>query len=242
MKLHCLGSSSSGNCYIIENETEALILEAGKSIPLTKVKQALGFDVLKVKAALISHQHDDHAGRAKEYERLFPTYANRAVIEAKGLTKTHEISAGKIYHAGGFKILAFEAEHDVPTLGFVIRHEEMGNLLFLTDSFSCSYQFSNLNHILIECNYSNGILAESVENGLHPLVAKRVRSSHMELNTCGEVLKSQDLSKVYNILLLHLSDNNADADLFTETISMITGKPAIVATPGLEIELFNKPF
>ena len=41
MKLKCLGSGSSGNCYILESDTEALIIEAG--LPLKEVKIALGF-------------------------------------------------------------------------------------------------------------------------------------------------------------------------------------------------------
>ena len=37
MKLRVLGSGSSGNCYILENEAEALIIEAG--VPFMEVKK-----------------------------------------------------------------------------------------------------------------------------------------------------------------------------------------------------------
>lgn len=55
MYLKCLGSSSSGNCYILENENEALIIEAG--INLSEVKKALNFNISKIRGVLISHEH-----------------------------------------------------------------------------------------------------------------------------------------------------------------------------------------
>ena len=59
MELKVLGSSSAGNCYILDNGKEALILEAGIAFP--KVKKALGFNLRKVAGCLITHQHNDHA-------------------------------------------------------------------------------------------------------------------------------------------------------------------------------------
>lgn len=41
MRLKVLGSGSSGNCYILENENEALIIEAG--LPFMEVKKGTGF-------------------------------------------------------------------------------------------------------------------------------------------------------------------------------------------------------
>ena len=63
MTLQVLGSSSSGNCYLLETDRECLIIEAG--IPLIKVKQALDFNIRKVVGCIISHVHNDHAKYAK---------------------------------------------------------------------------------------------------------------------------------------------------------------------------------
>lgn len=66
MTLTVIGSGSAGNCYILQNETEALIIEAG--LPFDKdVKKALGWDTSKIKAVIISHAHNDHAGYAAQY-------------------------------------------------------------------------------------------------------------------------------------------------------------------------------
>ena len=55
MKLRVLGSSSAGNCYILENNTEALIIEAG--LPFMEAKKALDFNTKKIQGVVISHEH-----------------------------------------------------------------------------------------------------------------------------------------------------------------------------------------
>lgn len=56
MLLKCVNSGSqNGNCYILDNDTEALILDAG--VPYRHVAEALNYDFSKVKACLLSHEH-----------------------------------------------------------------------------------------------------------------------------------------------------------------------------------------
>jgi len=134
MKLTVIGSSSSGNSYILGNYKECIIIDVGKNITMQKLKQALKFNVEKVKGVLISHLHDDHAGMAKDCEKIFPVYCNISVIESKGLQRANELKTRNKITIGGFTVLPFDADHDVPCLGFLIKHEEIGKMLFLTDS------------------------------------------------------------------------------------------------------------
>jgi len=55
MRLEVLGSSSSGNCYLLESKTGILILECG--VPLIKVKRTIEFDLTKIRGVLLSHEH-----------------------------------------------------------------------------------------------------------------------------------------------------------------------------------------
>lgn len=56
MKLTILGSSSSGNGYILEsNDGEKLIIEAG--VKIMKYKEALNFDINCIRACVVSHAH-----------------------------------------------------------------------------------------------------------------------------------------------------------------------------------------
>lgn len=241
MKLKVLGSSSSGNSYILDNGNEALIVEAGVN-PLD-VKKALDWNIRKVVGCLITHQHNDHSRYIKYMiDSGFYVLALPEVFTAKctGGSRAMQVQMGKGYKFGGFQVIPFPACHDVPCVGYVITHPSMGRLMFLTDSFMCEYTFTGINHMLIECNYSDAKLIDSINAG-RTLSTQRERlmTSHMELSTCKETLKSNDLSKVDEIILIHLSKDNGDAHLFVEEVEKATGKPVYAANKGMEIELNN---
>lgn len=56
MKLKCLATGSSGNCYILEsNIGEKLILDCG--IGIKEIKKGLNWDIRSVSGVIISHAH-----------------------------------------------------------------------------------------------------------------------------------------------------------------------------------------
>lgn len=123
MELRVLGSSSSGNCYILDNGNEALIIEAG--IRFIDVKKALDFNIRKVVGCLITHQHNDHAKYAKAMVDCgFHVLALPEVIESKELkgSRVKAIKVGSGYLLGGFRVIPFPAFHDVPCVGYFIKH------------------------------------------------------------------------------------------------------------------------
>ena len=91
MVLKVLGSSSQGNCYILENRDEALIIEAG--VRFIEVKKALGFDIRKVSGCLITHQHNDHAKATSDGHRLSCLTECSSSIPFPLSTEWHMISA-----------------------------------------------------------------------------------------------------------------------------------------------------
>jgi phosphoribosyl 1,2-cyclic phosphodiesterase len=241
MKLKVLGSSSRGNGYVIQDENEALIIEAGVS--LAKAKQALDFNISKVAGVLISHSHCDHAKYSRDYQRVFDIFTHSHVIESNELVRATEILADKKFRIGNFNVYPIQAHHDVPCYAFHISHPKIGNLLFVTDSFMFDYSMSNLNHVMIECNYVDDIINFNVENNIiHPKVRDRVLMSHMELQTTIRTLSYQDLSKVDNIILLHLSGDNSDPELMKDTVIKKFGRPVAIAKPGLSISISINPF
>ena len=239
MELKVLGSSSSGNCYILETEKEALVIEAG--IRFMDIKKALNFQLRKVVGCLISHQHNDHAKYARNMvENGIYTLALPEVLTAKEIkgSRAKAITMGKGYKFGNFKVVPFPASHDVPCVGFLIDHPLCGRVMFLTDSCMCEYSFSGLNHVLIECNYYDKKLIQNINAGITVESQRnRLLNSHMELNTCKEFLRSNDLSGVVNIVLLHLSNDNSDELLFVSDVQKLTGKEVYAARTGLNIEL-----
>jgi len=55
MLLDVLGSSSKGNCYLLHNDKECLVLETG--VPFMEVKKVLNFNISKVVGVCVSHAH-----------------------------------------------------------------------------------------------------------------------------------------------------------------------------------------
>ena len=105
-------------------------------------------------------------------------------------------------------------------------------------------RFPGVNNILIECNYRHDILERNLAAGRLPkALANRTKKSHCSFAECRATILAQDLSGVNNIVLIHLSDSNANAAEFQADIEAATGKTITVATPGLIIKNFSKtPF
>lgn len=246
MILKVLGSSSRGNCYLLENEREALILEAG--VKFSEVKHALNYNIKKVVGCLISHEHKDHAGYINEFlNATIPVYASKGTIKnttIKGDRLPFICEAGTLFKLGGFQIIPFNTMHDcAEPLGFFINHEETGRVLFATDTYYLPCKFAGLNNVLIECNYRLDILEDNIAAGRVPSVVRnRTIKSHFSYKHCLEALQANDISAVNNIVLIHLSDGNSDAEAFRKGIKEATGKNVLIAEPGLQINFNKTPF
>ena len=246
MKLKILGSGSSGNCYILENKTSALVLECG--VPFKEIKQALNFNISKVAGALVSHEHQDHCKSIRDVMSAgINVYASDGTIAALGLAKEHR--AYRLFNKtqkeiGEFSVLPFDVKHDcAEPMGFLIDHPETGHILFVTDSYYVPHTFKNLNNILVEANYCSKIVAERMaNNNIHVKVRDRVIESHMSIDTCLGLLKANDLKAVNNIVLIHLSDSNSNAADFKKRVEEQTGKTVHIAGKNMEIDLSKTPF
>ena len=77
----------------------------------------------------------------------------------------------------------------------------------------------------MECNYSNDILEQN--KSISKTQKNRLYKSHFELENVKDFLRSQDLSQVKEIYLMHLSSANSDVR-FKNEIMALTGIPTIV--------------
>ena len=245
MVLKCLGSGSSGNCYLFEASDGVLILECG--IPFIEIKKALRFQLKQVFGCVISHEHRDHSKCLKDIlsygikvlalPQVFASHNVRNWVFCKEIQPMHG------YQVGGFKIFCLNVAHDVPCLGFIIEHKEMGRTLFITDTMMLEYRLPKLNHIMLEANYADDILQYNIENGIVPHSMKdRLLHSHMEIETTKGIIMANDLSDISEIILIHLSGNNSDAERFRKEIKAVSGKPTYIAQGGLKIDLSSTPY
>ena len=246
MRLIVLGSNSLGNCYILESEDEALIIEAG--ISFQEVKKVMNYDIGKIVGCVVSHEHNDHAGHYMEFLGFgFPVLSPGAVYHHKGSTVMPSwariVQANDGYKIGNFKIIPFELKHDVPSFGYQIDHPDAGRVVFLTDTFFCEYTFDHVTTWLIEANYADDILDRNIAGGHAPSSMRpRLLNSHMELETTKGILLANDLSRTLNIILIHLSDGNSDENRFIREVKELTGKQVYAANKGMAIDISLVPY
>lgn len=237
--LKVLSTGSHGNCYILEADGEQLLLECG--VTYKRILEGLEYDLSKVKGCLVTHEHKDHCKAIKDIlKNGIDVYSSTGTLEALDVEhhRAHRITIEKQFKLGGFTILPFHTQHDVrEPIGFLISHKALGKVLFATDTYYIQYKFKALNHIIIECNYSEKILESNVESGkVHKWLKYRVEKSHFSVENLKDFFKANDLSKVKNIVLIHLSKDNGNPEYFQEEIEKVTGLPVVVAYDGLEIK------
>lgn len=239
MKLKVLGSSSAGNCYLLQSsEGETLIIECG--VDIREVKKALKFDFSKVVGCLVTHEHKDHS---KEVESLnvlgvktYMSFGTCSALETSNNFKANAFGTGVRRKIGTFEVLPFDVRHDArEPLGFLISHPECGTILFATDTYYIPYNFKDyeIHHVMIECNYSKEILMYN--NQLEKL-KDRIIHSHFELQDVKEFFRANCFTELRDVVLLHLSNANSNAEQFTEEIRALTKRPVYVADKGLEVD------
>ena len=244
MELSVLGSSSRGNCYILQDSDEALIIEAG--VAISNILEAVSYKVDKVVGCIVSHEHKDHSKSVEKLQSYgVKCYMSKGTSEGvKYSTYPEIVENGKQFSIGSFSILPFDTHHDSnEPLGYLISHKSFGTLLFAIDTCYLPYTFADLSNIMIECNYSEDILDRNVKEGVvHPIVRKHIAKSHMSLQTCKEALQANDLTKVDKVILLHLSKDNGDAERFKTEVAQAVGKDVLIAEKGMKVIIGNTPF
>jgi phosphoribosyl 1,2-cyclic phosphodiesterase len=227
-----IASSSKGNCYHVTDGITPLLLECG--IKYKEIQKALHFNTSSIAGCLVTHEHGDHCKAISEVMKAgIDCYMSEGTAGAIG-TQNHRVRtvmAKEQFTLGTWSILPFDVRHDVSEpLGFLLANQAGEKLLFATDTYYIPYRFQGLTHIMVECNYSMRILNENIANGTVPAVMKkRLMKSHFNLENVLDFLKANDLSKVQQIWLLHLSDSNSDADWFKRVVMEATGKEVYIA-------------
>ena len=241
MRLVVLGSSSAGNGYVLDNGNEALLIECG--VPLARAYEAVDYSD-KIVGCLVSHEHHDHAGYFDEYANAgIPLYASAGTLRSvkSNSPNAHVFLPEKTTHIGSFSIYSFHIEHDATEpMGFIIKHPVSGAILFITDARDIPYHFKGLSTMLIECNYSEKILADNAS--IPSVVASRLNRTHLSLERLCEALKDTEIDHINHIVLLHLSAQNSNADLFRKTIQDLTDRDVVIADKGLILDINDLPF
>ena len=155
--LKIIGSSSKGNSYIVETENESIILDLG--CKWNDILKSLNYKIDKVGGCLVTHcqSHSDHSKSIPNaLKNYIPVYSCKEVVEKFDGVKI--LKHKTKYKIGSFTVMPLPVEHNVENYAYLIEHEEIGKLVFCTDAISFNYKINDVNHLLIEANYSEDLI------------------------------------------------------------------------------------
>ena len=237
MDIKILASGSKGNAYVVSDGKTTLLLDAG--IPFTQIQKGMNYRTSQIAACLVTHRHGDHAKAVpKLFGRGIPVYGPSDLAkEWDGIVKELWVSKKKNTKRGwytvseSFEVMPFPVHHDVECLGFLIASRETGErLLYMTDTAYTEFKFNGVTHIMIECNHSQETVMRNARNGVIPgELAERIMRSHMSIETVLGMLDANDKTKLKQVYLLHLSNDNSDAEDFKRRVQEATGAEVYVA-------------
>lgn len=230
MKIDVLASGSSGNCFRISDGYSTLLLECG--IPFKEIKKKLKFKTSQLDGVLVTHEHKDHCKSVADFvDAGIEVVMSEGTADALGLPKGRLTVVAPLEKVmvGDWLVMPFDVEHDAKEpLGYLLLSANTGEkLLFFMDTGYVEHLFKGITHFIGECNYSSDMGKALTDAGLINLDyrarAERIIQSHMGLATLSQYLEAMDKSKLQEIHLVHLSDENSDAKIVADTIKGITG-------------------
>lgn len=238
MLIFCYASSSLGNLYRVVSDSfrTQLLIECG--LPMKDIRKCLGTQMNKIDGILLSHEHKDHSRAIHEFLKMgIDTYASKGTLTAIGAEKSpyvHSVKSQEVINVGDITILPFKTNHDAAEpLGFMLR-DEADIVMFATDTYNVEYKLNGATKLMIECNHSYEIIDKKVAAGtLNKKQAERLVKSHFSLENLKNWLKLNDLTRLREIYLLHLSKTNADPVQFKKEIEELTGVPTYIADENI---------
>ena len=231
MRLKCLGSSSDGNCYLLTSDSgETLIIDCG--IQIKEIKKGLGWNIKDVVGVLCTHRHKDHSKSLNDFKSIgIPILAPYLGDSCKSM------------NMGEFTVKPFDLTTidgnwthtdangtPCPIFGFLITHQEMGRLLYITDCEVIKWRFKDIDHILLGVNYDKDMVDWS-----NPAKNNHVFLGHLEIGTACDFVKANYSDRLRNVIMCHLSSENADSDSFIKKMKKVAHAANVyVATPNKE--------
>lgn len=217
MKLKCIATGSTGNCYTLTSDSgETLILDCG--IPIKEIKKGLDWNVKDVVGVLCTHKHLDHSKSVEDFEAM-----------GIQILAPYLGDSCKPINMGEFTVKPFDLTtidgnwthtdangEPCPIYGFLITHKEMGRMLYITDCELIKWKFKDINHILLGVNYDKNLIDRDNTGK-----ANHVFRGHLSIDTACDFVKANYSDNLQNVIMCHLSSENSDRDSFIEKMKKV---------------------
>ena len=235
MKLKCIATGSTGNCYTLTSKSgETLILDCG--IPIKEIKKGLDWNIKDVVGTICTHHHQDHSLSVYPLRRMgIPVYAPYISLESMKMETEFNIRMFDLTTIDGSWTHTNADGTPCPIYGFLITHKEMGRMLYITDCEVVKWKFKDINHILLGVNYDKDLIDRDNTGK-----ANHVFRGHLSIDTACDFVRANYSDSLQNVIMCHLSSENADSDSFIEKMKKVAcGANVDVAEPSKEWLLAN---
>lgn len=230
MRLFVLGSGSRGNCFAVESDGVALLLDAGFSArEVERRAEASGLELARVAGIVLTHEHGDHAGGAPRLARRI----GAPVLTASGTwdrlaprmrQATHRgIGLSEPLELGPFRVRACPTSHDAVEPLAVAVHTHDGTSVGLAydlgrPTAGVRYLLRDLTALVLEANHDEVALRTS---GYPPVVQRRIAGSggHLSNRAAAELLAELHHPGLSVVVLAHLSQRCNTADDARATVA-----------------------
>ncbi len=256
VKFISFGSGSSGNCYYLATDNDALLIDIGVGLRgLRKYCKDYGVNLQGVHHVLVTHDHADHIKSVGSFSHDYscPVYATREVHEGinRNYCVTKKVTAelkkfvekGQPQQIGDFLVTPFAVPHDSSdNVGYCIEVEgitfcvmtDVGRVIDEMKPF-----IQRANYLVIEANHD----VEMVKNGPYPQFLKdRILSGtgHLNNRACAEALAENMSEELKHVWLCHLSEENNHPELARKTVETVMRGYGIIAGKDFELEVLKR--
>lgn len=245
-----LNSGSNGNCYYLENQEEAILVDAGLSCRETvKRLKRLRLSIKKVKAVFVSHEHSDHIYGITTISKKYriPVYITPATLENSRVTIDPDLVCTLRAHdpvtVGRISVTAFPKLHDAcDPHSFVVACDAVRVGVFTDIGAPCEQvvrHFRECHAAFLEANYDPDML----DRGRYPFHLKnRIRGGkgHMSNEQALELFAAHRPPYMSHLFLSHLSRDNNSPKLVKNIFTRIAaGTEIVIASRDRETQLYH---
>lgn len=199
MIITTLSTGSSGNCYILSENGEDLIIDLG-----INRKKILSHINNKLVGVLLSHRHADHLW--KDNDVYFSDYVD--------ILSPQNTEINEQYTLGHYTITPLLAHHDVDCNAYLIETQDT-TILFATDTKELPKVNKIVDIFIVEINYCErkvfGILANVLDGSSDYFYYHRVLKTHASLEYVTNYFNELPY-RPQTIMAIHLSHTKANID------------------------------
>lgn len=243
MELHILGSSSNGNCAVLQTAQCRVLIDAGFSGKrIAEMLADIGLSIKDIDAVFITHEHSDHiAGiRGLAQHEHIAFFANRDTanfIQQKQMRsiRWNTFATGSHFKFRDLEITSFSVPHDASDpVGFLFESGEdtlfspRRTLAWCTDlgyvPRAVAESIRNADLLVIESNHDIDLLEQDSKRPWAVKQRIRGRHGHLSNQATFDLLTSTQSPRWRQIFLGHLSQDCNDVALLRKLFEPLLHK------------------